>query len=495
MDARVDLDHAAGWYARTAVQPERWPSLTFALDVDVCVVGGGLAGMTTALEIARRGWSVALLEAKRVAGAASGSNLGFVIPGFQQEIARIVERCGLDHAKILWALSEDGVEYVRNLIRETGMPGVDPVNGWLDVSKFDTADDIVPLIGLLGQEFGVEVEGWPAERVREVLKTDHYFHAIHFPRAFHIHPLNYAIGLAAAAQAAGVRIFEDTPVISIDPTGVRKRVATPAGRVRANHIVLAANTQLGRVAPDLAQTVLPLTTYTAVTEPIGEKLSEAITYRGAVSDSPSSDHHYRIVGGDRLMWSGGSTTWQADPQSYGPWLKQSIQRTYPQLGEVEISDVWAGTMGFTVHRMPQIGEVKPGVWLAGGFAGHGLNTTAMAGTLLARAIVENDDAWRLFLPYDLVWAGGALGRVIRQSTSWLKRTKISLVARGAQRRQAHQRADAVAEARELALRERVQPNESSPAAVPAPDHPQAEQAEASVQHSAEKLPKAPVNPA
>lgn len=450
MDARVELESSTGWYARTAVAARSYPSLTFDLDVDVCVIGGGFAGLTTALEVARRGWSVALVEAKQIAAEASGRNLGFVIPGFQQEIERIIERCGLDHAKVLWALSDDGVEYIRTIIRD--MPGIEPVDGWLDVSKFDNSDDMIPHIALLGQEFGIEVEGWPVDRVREVLKSDYYFHALHFPRAFHIHPLNYAHGLAAAAHAAGVRIFESTPAITIDPTGVRKRVATPNGRIRANHIVLAANTQLGRIANSVAQTVLPITTYVAVTEPIGERLNEAIRYRGAVSDSHSADHHYRVVGGDRLMWSGGSTTWRGEPRRYEAWLKQSIARTFPQLGEVEVSDVWSGTMGFTVHRMPQIGELTPGLWLASGFAGQGLNTTAMAGVLLARAIVENDDAWRLFLPYDLVWAGGTLGRAVRQTTSWWRRQRIALAARGARRREAFTRADAEADAREGVVR-------------------------------------------
>ena len=118
MDAKVEFEHAADWYAQTAVSPKRWPSLAFELDVDVCVIGGGLAGLTTALEVARRGWSVAVLEARRIAWNASGRNLGFVLPGFAQDIDKIVERCGIDHAKILWALSEDGVEYIRNLIRE-----------------------------------------------------------------------------------------------------------------------------------------------------------------------------------------------------------------------------------------------------------------------------------------------------------------------------------------------------------------------------------------
>lgn len=435
MDAKVEFDHAAGWYAQTTVAPKRWPSLTIELDVDVCVIGGGLAGLTTALEVARSGWSVAVLEARRVAWSASGRNLGFVLPGFSQGIEEIVERCGIDHARSLWALSLAGVEYVRNLIGENGMPGVETGKGWLDVSKVDNGDELVRIASLLGQEFGTDVEGWPAEKVRDVLKSDHYFHAIHYPHAFHIHPLNYAMGLAAAADAAGVRIFEDTPALTIDAAGVRKRIETPSARVRAGQIVLAGNVQLGRVAPELAGTVLPVSTFVAITEPLGDRLKEAVTYDGGVSDSRSANNHYRIVGGDRLLWSGGSTTWESDPRKQVDALRRSIHEIYPQLGHVEIADVWSGTMGFAVHRMPQIGEVTPGVWVASAFGGHGLNTTAMAGMLIARAIAEKDDAWRLFLPYDLVWAGGALGRFIRHGVSVWRRQSESLAARAARKRE------------------------------------------------------------
>jgi len=435
MDAKVEFEHAAGWYAQTAVAPKRWPTLTFDFDVDVCVVGGGLAGLTTALEIARRGWSVAVLEARRVAWNASGSNLGFVVPGFGQDIEKIVERCGIDHAKILWALSEDGVEYVRNLIHDTNMPGVEISNGWLDVSKIDNGDEMVRIDSLLGQEFGVELEGWPTEKVRAVLKSDHYFHAIHYPRAFHVHALNYALGLAAAAEAAGVRIFEETPALTIDSAGVRKRIETPAARVRSNQIVLAGNAHLGRLAPKLSETILPVSTFAAVTQPLGDRLREIVAYQGAVSDSHSANSHYRIIGGDRLLWSGDSATWESSPDNHIGSLKRSIAKIYPQLGEVEFESVWGGTMGFTVHRMPQIGEVSPGLWIASGFAGHGLNTTAMAGGLIARAIVENDDAWRLFLPYDLVWAGGPLGRAVRHSISLWRRQRESLAAKAARNRE------------------------------------------------------------
>ncbi len=333
-------DEERTWYSETAAAAERRPALGFDLDVDVCIIGAGLAGLTAAREIARGGWSVAVLEARRIAWNASGRNCGFVLPGFAESMPNVVRRVGLDHAGKLWALSEEGVEYVRAAICDLFMPGVDPVDGWLKVSKVQDAEADLALLGLLGQNFGAEVEGWPVERVREVLKSDSYFHAIHFPRAFHIHPLNYAQGLAAAAETAGARIFESTPALSIDANGVRKRVQTPAGRVRAGHIVLAGNVHLGDTMPKLSGTLLPVWTYMAVTAPLGPALEEAVSYRGAVSDTDLADSHYRIVGGDRLLWSGRLTTWAADPRRFRKRLRADIAKTYPQLGEVEIEHVW-----------------------------------------------------------------------------------------------------------------------------------------------------------
>ena len=193
------------------------------------------------------------------------------------------------------------------------MPGVAPVNGWLKVSKTDKTEDAIADLKLYGQVLGAEIEGWATERVRDVLRTRHYFHAMHFPRAFHMHPLNYALGLAAAAEQAGARIFEGTPALSIDPDGVRKRIATPHGRIRASHIVLACNVHLGALMPRAAGTLLPIWTYMFVTAPLGPRLLDAIRYRGAVSDTDLADNHYRIVDGDRLLFSGRSTTWEADP--------------------------------------------------------------------------------------------------------------------------------------------------------------------------------------
>jgi gamma-glutamylputrescine oxidase len=236
----VETTPPANWNDATRVANVERPRLNFDLDVDVCVIGGGLAGLTVAREVARRGWSVALLEAYRIAWAASGRNTGFVMPGFAEDIDSMIERIGLDHTKRLWALSEEGLVYVRRAIDETGMPGVDPVDGWLNVSKTDNGDEIRSFVERM-RWIGANIEIWPTDRVRGVLPSRYYFNAVYYPRAFHIQPLNYALGLAATAQAADARIYEDTPAVSIDATGVRKRVDTAGGRVRAVHVVLAGN--------------------------------------------------------------------------------------------------------------------------------------------------------------------------------------------------------------------------------------------------------------
>jgi gamma-glutamylputrescine oxidase len=420
--------YGSSWYAATKVDAPLRPPLTVDLDVDVCVIGGGLAGLTTAREVARGGWSVALVEAGRIAAEASGRNSGFVLPGFAAAPDSIIRRVGFNRAKDLWTLSQSGLDYVRNAIVDDAMPGVDPQNGWLYVSKTDNCDEFTHHSGILG-EFGVEIEGWPLEQIRAVLRSERYFHAIHYPGAINIHPLNYALGLAAAAERAGARIFEETPALSIDPAGVRKRIVTPHARLRANHVVLCGNTQIAALLPPVGAALIPITAYTITTAPLGTRLAEAIDYRGSVSDTDLADNHYRIVDGDRLMWSGRATTWTRDPRRYVRALTGDIRKTYPQLGKVAVDYAWRGTLGNSIHRMPQIGELSVGVWLASGFGGHGLNTTAMAGNLIARAIVDGDQTWRQFTPFELVWAGGTFGRAVAQVYYWTKRLRGALAER------------------------------------------------------------------
>ncbi len=384
--------------------------LSFDLDVDIAVVGAGLAGLTVALEAARLGASVAVLEGRRVGWNASGHQLGTVMPGYGLAIGELIERVGFEDARELWSLSKQGAEYVRTIASEQSMPGIASSEGALEVSNVEAGDRLISRLQMLGEDFETEVEGWQIDRVRDQLKTDRYFHGVYYPKAFQVDGRKYVHALAGLARRAGARIFEDTPVVSIDPSGIRKRIVTPSARLRASHIVLAGNIHLGAPLRRLSETLLPVWRYAAVTAPLGERLAETMTFKGSVADSDGIDH-FRIVDGDRLMWASPETTWAASHSRFAPTIARRIRTIFPRLGRVEISEVWGGAVGQTVHGMPQIGQLRRGLWVASGFGRQGLNTSAMAGQLIARSILWGDERWRLFSPFELVWAGGATGRV------------------------------------------------------------------------------------
>jgi glycine/D-amino acid oxidase-like deaminating enzyme len=383
--------------------------LSFDLDVDIAVVGAGLAGLTVALEAARLGASVAVLEGRNVGWNASGHQLGTVMPGYGLPIGELIARIGFEDSRELWSLSKEGADFVRATATEELIPGIAPSEGALEVSNVEAGDQLISRLQMLGEDFGTEVEGWQVDRVRAELKTDRYFHGVYYPKAFQIDGRKYVHGLAALARRAGARIFEDTPVVSIDPSGIRKRIVTPSARLRASHIVLAGNIHLGAPLRRLSETLLPIWRYAAVTAPLGERLAEVMTFQGSVTDSDGIDH-FRIVDGDRLMWASPETTWAARPERFAPAIARRIRTVFPRLGRVEISEAWGGAVGQTVHGMPQIGQLRKGLWVASGFGRQGLNTSAMAGQLIARSILWGDERWRLFSPFELVWAGGTTGR-------------------------------------------------------------------------------------
>jgi gamma-glutamylputrescine oxidase len=404
------------FYATSAVPSAPRPRLVQDVDTSVCIVGGGFAGLWTARALARRGYDVVIVEAGTIAGQASGRNGGFVSAGFAERLPRIVERVGIEQAKALHALSRRGVEIVSELLAD-GVPGVDPVPGRLNVQRFDDLDGARRQADYLAEHFGQELLVWPTERVRETLKTERYYQALHDADAFSVHPLNLALALAAEIEDRGGRIFENTRAIGGDLEGVRKWVVTESGRVRAGDVVFCGSSFIGDEFPALDRAILPVSTYVCTTVAAPERIREAIQYGGAISDTRRAGDYYRIVG-DRLLWGGRITTRRTVPGGLKKKLGRDIARVYPLLKGIEIEHAWAGTMGYTIHRMPQIGPLKPGAWVASGFGGHGLNTTAMAGELIAGAIVDQDDRWRHFVPFGLVWAGGAVGRKMTQALYW-----------------------------------------------------------------------------
>jgi glycine/D-amino acid oxidase-like deaminating enzyme len=449
--------------------------LSFDLDVDIAVVGAGLAGLTVALEAARLGASVAVLEGRHVGWNASGHQLGTVMPGYGLPIGDLIARVGFEDSRELWSLSREGAEFVRATATEQLIPGIAPSEGALEVSNVDVGDQLISRLQMLGEDFETEVEGWQVDRVRAELKTDRYFHGVYYPKAFQIDGRKYVHGLAALARRAGARIFEDTPVVSIDPSGIRKRIVTPSARLRASHIVLAGNVHLGAALQRLSETLLPVWRYAAVTAPLGERLAETITFQGSVADSDGVDH-FRVVDGDRLMWASPETTWAARPQGFASAIQRRIRTIFPSLGRVEIAEVWGGAIGQTVHGMPQIGQLRRGLWVASGFGRQGLNTSAMAGQLIARSILWGDERWRLFSPFELVWAGGTTGRIAGHAIGLWGRGSAAAAGALARYRERGRTQERIREARLAEANRqagtRVLPLRRPPPGRPRPERPQ-----------------------
>jgi glycine/D-amino acid oxidase-like deaminating enzyme len=443
--SQIDGDESGGFR-----EPTR---LSFDLDVDICVVGAGLAGLTVALCAARQGASVAVLEGRQVGWNASGHLVGTVMPGFALPLPELIERVGFDDARELWALSCAGAEFVRANATETLMPGIGFSEGALEVSNVDAGDDLIRRLQMLHEDFNTEVEGWQVERVRETLRTGRYFHGVYYPKAFQLDGRKYVHALALLARRAGARIFEDTPVVSVDSSGVRKRIVTPSARLRAAHIVLAGNIHLGAPLRRLSDTLLPVWRYGGITAPLGGRLAEAITFPGSVADSDGIDH-FRIVDGDRLMWASPETTWAARPQRFASAIQRRIRSIFPQLGRVDITETFGGVTGQTVHGMPQVGQLRKGLWVASGFGRQGLNTSAMAAQLITRGILAGDDRWRLFSPFELVWAGGPTGRVAGYAVGLWTRGRSAVTGTLARHRERLRAQERVRErAREVRLAE------------------------------------------
>jgi glycine/D-amino acid oxidase-like deaminating enzyme len=404
------------FYAANAGSIAARPLLTQDIEADVCVVGGGFAGLWTVRALALRGKDVVLLEAGEIAGGASGQNGGFVSAGYAAHLSKIVSRVGLDHARELYQLSREGVEIVRRTIARDRR-AVHAQQGRLHVLRVSDEIGLSDYAEMLSRDFGHELELWRKQKVRASLVSDRYFQALHEADAFHLDPLLLARLLAAEIEDHGGRIYEGSRVISADIGGLRKSLHTEHGRVRAFSVVLAGSASIGSAFPWLAQTVLPIRTHVAVTAPLGDRVKQAIKYEGAIADTRRAGDYYHLIG-NRLLWGGRISARKKPPRQLGRVMQRDIARVYPQLKDAPIEYAWSGVMGYAIHLMPQIGMAQPGVWVASAFGGHGLNTTAMAGELIASAIAEHDDRWRLFIPFGLVWSGGRAGRAVAQASYW-----------------------------------------------------------------------------
>lgn len=404
------------FYAAAGAPISARPRLAHDIETEVCVVGGGFAGLWAARALAARGQDVVLLEAGEIAGGASGQNGGFVSAGYAAQIEKIVARVGLDHARALYGLSREGVEIVRRMASsDAGALQVKP--GRLHVLRHNDEVGLSDYGEMLARDFSHELELWPMARVRAVLASGQYYQALHETDAFHLNPLSLARSIAAEIEDRGGRIFEQSRVVEADVLGLRKSLVTEQGRVRAFNVVIAGSAAVGAAFPWLEETILPIRTHVAVTAPLGDSIRRIIGYEGAIADTRRAGDYYHLAG-DRLLWGGRISARRNPPRKLERLMAKDIARIYPQLKDAPIEYAWSGVMGYAVHMMPQIGMAQPGVWVSTAFGGQGLNTSAMAGELIASAIVEQDDRWRQFLPFGLVWNGGGAGRAIAQTAYW-----------------------------------------------------------------------------
>ncbi|AKJ68998.1 oxidoreductase [Pandoraea thiooxydans] len=412
-------EYSDNYYTQTASSTARYPSLARAEEADVCVVGAGLAGLTAALTLARAGKRVILLDAERIAWGASGRNGGVVSPGYATSFDAIAKRAGDEAAGQLHRLSIEGVEIVRNNIGRLDIQGTDPINGVLRVGRFDNSDEVRKYIAWVERTFDYPLQFHTKDEIRALLASRKYFNAIYNPGAFHFHPLNYAIGLAQEITRLGGLIFEDSRALGIEHRATVKQVTTRAGSVRAKDVLIACGGYTDRLVPALARSYIPILTYMVVSRPAQTLLATAIRTRASIGDSRRSSDYYRLVdGGRRLLWGGMITTRQAEPAQLGALLKQRIVDTYPQLAELEIERAWSGRMAYARHLMPQIGTLGGGLWYCTSFGGHGMNTTAIGGTVIAEAMLGASARYKLFSPFGLTWTGGPLGAAAVQLTYW-----------------------------------------------------------------------------
>ena len=407
------------WYRASARPAAAYPPLAGHEHARVCVVGGGFAGLNTALGLAERGLrEVVLLEAREIGHGASGRNGGFVFAGFSRGEDALLADLGPERARALYGRTLDAVELIRQRIRRYRIACDAVEQGVYWANWFDDPERLRARQQRLAACFGDHWQWVDRERLRTLLHSDRYTDALFEPAGFHFHPLDYANGLAAAAAALGVRIHGGSPAVALQRDGSGWCVRTPAGSVRVGEVVLACGGYLAGLRREVDAGVLPIATYVMATEPLGARLDTAMSTRAAVYDSRFAFDYYRPLADTRLLWGGRISVLQRSPQAVQRLLYRDLLKVYPQLEGVRIEHAWSGLMSYARHQMPQIGQVEPGLWLAQAFGGHGVAPTTFAGELLASAIAEGDGRWRELCDYGLVSAVKPAGFFAAQLRYW-----------------------------------------------------------------------------
>jgi gamma-glutamylputrescine oxidase len=380
------------YYTASANAAANYPQLTESIEVDVCVVGGGLAGLSAAIELADRGYSVAVLEAQHIGYGASGRNGGQIIAGLACEQAVIEKLLGMDAAKQVWDISLQALDLVRERVQRFNIQ-CDLKDGFLGVAvNARKGDKLRRWYDEMAQKYQYDIDAsWiaPAD-IRGWIDSPRYHSGYFDKRSGHLHPLNYCLGLAQGAASLGVQIYQHSAVLSMQQ-GDTVTLRTQQGQVKAKHVVLAGNMYLPefapKLAPSIASRIMPVGTYIIATAPIDAKLkAQLIASDAAVCDTNFDLDYFRFSADNRMVYGGRISYSTLTPPNIEANLSARMAATFPQLAQTPIEYTWGGFVDITMNRAPDFGRIAPNVYYLHGFSGHGVALTGMAGKLAALAI-------------------------------------------------------------------------------------------------------------
>ncbi|MET1079371.1 MAG: FAD-binding oxidoreductase [Pseudomonas sp.] len=381
--------HAPSYYAASANRDLACSRLSGEVRADVCIVGGGFTGLNTAIELAERGLSVVLLEARQIGWGASGRNGGQLIRGVGHGLEQFEGQLGRDGVRELKLMGLEAVDIVRRRVArhaidcDLSLGYCDLANKPRDLDGF--AEEAEELRGL---GYAHELRLVQPADMASVVGSTRYVGGLIDMGSGHLHPLNLALGEAAVAQTLGVQLFEHSAVTRID-YGSEVRVHSAQGLVRAKTLVLACNAYLNGLNPQLGGKVLPAGSYVIATEPLSEaQARQVLPQNMAVCDQRVALDYYRLSADRRLLFGGACHYSGRDPADIAAYMRPKMLQVFPQLAQLRIDYQWGGMIGIGANRLPQIGRLKeqPNVFYAQAYAGHGLNATHLAGHLLAEAI-------------------------------------------------------------------------------------------------------------